>query len=239
MITFPGAYHFGFNTGLNCAESVNFALESWIKHGVKAKSCQCITDSVKIDMTCFDPTFKPPTSRSSRKEATAETAVTTTAAPTAVKNPVKKPVVQGAPETAEPKKSATKRRTTSRKTAGQGGVVARAEAIEAIVAVTPKKTKKRTAKMPKKTSPEKKRKITTRTITETTIVPLSNQLAPNPLPKRVRMVQSSTTSIATGNGDYLVMFLYASPPQQLRNALTKFCFAIIRCLLPPRLSSFQ
>lgn len=42
MITYPRGYHAGFNLGLNCAESVNFALESWIELGRKAKACECV-----------------------------------------------------------------------------------------------------------------------------------------------------------------------------------------------------
>jgi len=42
VITYPRGYHAGFNLGLNCAESVNFALESWIELGRKAKACECV-----------------------------------------------------------------------------------------------------------------------------------------------------------------------------------------------------
>jgi len=42
VVTFPRGYHAGFNLGLNCAESVNFALESWIELGRKAKACKCV-----------------------------------------------------------------------------------------------------------------------------------------------------------------------------------------------------
>ncbi|ORZ24061.1 JmjC domain, hydroxylase-domain-containing protein [Absidia repens] len=54
MITFPFGYHSGYNLGFNCAESVNFALSSWLDIGRQAKSCKCISDSVTIDMTIFN-----------------------------------------------------------------------------------------------------------------------------------------------------------------------------------------
>ncbi|KAF9651005.1 JmjC-domain-containing protein [Thelephora ganbajun] len=50
VITYPRGYHAGFNLGLNCAESVNFALESWIELGRKAKACDCVDFSVRIDV---------------------------------------------------------------------------------------------------------------------------------------------------------------------------------------------
>lgn len=50
IITYPYGYHAGFNYGYNLAESVNFALEQWLDIGKKAKKCNCINDSVEIDV---------------------------------------------------------------------------------------------------------------------------------------------------------------------------------------------
>ena len=49
ILTFPDAYHAGFSTGVNIAEAVNFASESWIPYGVrsytqyrKSKGWECV-----------------------------------------------------------------------------------------------------------------------------------------------------------------------------------------------------
>lgn len=44
-MTFPGAYHSGFNHGYNAAESTNFATPAWIPIGAKAGHCSCAGDT--------------------------------------------------------------------------------------------------------------------------------------------------------------------------------------------------
>eukprot|EP00551_Chaetoceros_affinis_P005460 CAMPEP_0203668398 /NCGR_PEP_ID=MMETSP0090-20130426/5032_1 /ASSEMBLY_ACC=CAM_ASM_001088 /TAXON_ID=426623 /ORGANISM="Chaetoceros affinis, Strain CCMP159" /LENGTH=1263 /DNA_ID=CAMNT_0050532819 /DNA_START=148 /DNA_END=3939 /DNA_ORIENTATION=+ len=53
MITYPGSYHFGFNTGFNVAESTNFAVPEWIPLGDEARVCMCHPHSVRIEMNRF------------------------------------------------------------------------------------------------------------------------------------------------------------------------------------------
>lgn len=50
VITYPYGYHSGYNLGYNCAESVNFALESWLDFGRIARKCNCEADSVWVDV---------------------------------------------------------------------------------------------------------------------------------------------------------------------------------------------
>ncbi|KAJ2973583.1 hypothetical protein NUW58_g8902 [Xylaria curta] len=52
VVTYPYGYHSGYNLGYNCAEAVNFALDSWLQMGKIAKKCECAQaqDSVWVDV---------------------------------------------------------------------------------------------------------------------------------------------------------------------------------------------
>ncbi|KAI1389118.1 uncharacterized protein F4822DRAFT_429731 [Hypoxylon trugodes] len=52
VVTYPYGYHSGYNLGYNCAEAVNFALDSWLPMGRIAKRCECAQaqDSVWVDV---------------------------------------------------------------------------------------------------------------------------------------------------------------------------------------------
>ena len=50
MVSRAAAYHSGFNFGFNIAEAVNFALKDWLEIANKVSFCQCVNDSVAINM---------------------------------------------------------------------------------------------------------------------------------------------------------------------------------------------
>jgi hypothetical protein len=50
ILTYPRGYHSGFNVGFNCAESINFATETWLDIGRQAGVCSC---SIEQDRCVF------------------------------------------------------------------------------------------------------------------------------------------------------------------------------------------
>ncbi|KAJ2790803.1 hypothetical protein GGI18_001570 [Coemansia linderi] len=74
MLTFPNGYHAGFNHGFNCAESVNFALERWLDVAWASKHCECVRDSVTIDlMRWFGDVHRDRLRRQQREQRDART----------------------------------------------------------------------------------------------------------------------------------------------------------------------
>ena len=60
IVTFPRAYHAGFNIGFNCAEAVNFTFKPWLEFGKTAVFCNCGSSSkVRLDLEYFVQKWEP------------------------------------------------------------------------------------------------------------------------------------------------------------------------------------
>ena len=51
MLVLGGAYHCGFNFGLNIAEAINYGTLDWLNQLPYSKPCQCSRSSVKSEHT--------------------------------------------------------------------------------------------------------------------------------------------------------------------------------------------
>ena len=59
MVTFPYAYHSGYNHGFNCAEATNFATPRWFEYGKRAKLCKCGHNTVEFSMGPYIQMYQP------------------------------------------------------------------------------------------------------------------------------------------------------------------------------------
>ncbi|PKI83772.1 hypothetical protein MVES1_002722 [Malassezia vespertilionis] len=60
VITYPYGYHAGYNLGFNCAESVNFALPSWVEIGRAADYCKCALAQESVHFDVDEILGRPP-----------------------------------------------------------------------------------------------------------------------------------------------------------------------------------
>ena len=58
VVTFPGAYHGGFNHDFNIAEATNFATPRWLELGRKATRCVCRPHSVYINIDELETLYR-------------------------------------------------------------------------------------------------------------------------------------------------------------------------------------
>lgn len=58
VVTFPGAYHGGFNHDFNIAEATNFATPRWLELGRRATRCVCRPHSVYINIDELDTLYR-------------------------------------------------------------------------------------------------------------------------------------------------------------------------------------
>lgn len=60
-MAFPGAFHWGYNEGMNCAEALNFGTDLWLEmlaaDGNKVHLCQEECDYRKEDLFWSQPVF--------------------------------------------------------------------------------------------------------------------------------------------------------------------------------------
>ncbi|KAF9260334.1 JmjC-domain-containing protein [Marasmius fiardii PR-910] len=104
IITFPKGYHAGFNLGFNCAESVNFALASWLELGKVARACECISDSVRIDVN----KLLEERERRERAEGSRSSSVSKSQGPGTSSGKSKRPSPDAKPSSTPSKKKPTK-----------------------------------------------------------------------------------------------------------------------------------